>query len=86
MSGTTYSDSKVKEKCAAMNADIPADRVNTEYVYKARKLDEKFLETEPDANARPISKRLSSYPINRGHCVGSPVKAFATYVAIYRSR
>ena len=47
MSGTTYSDSKVKEKCAAMNADIPADRVNTEYVYKARKLDEKFSELNP---------------------------------------
>ena len=47
MSGTTYRDSKVKEKCAAMNADIPADRVNTEYVYKARKLDEKFSELNP---------------------------------------
>ena len=47
MSGTSYSYSKVKEKCAAMNADIPADRVNTEYVYKARKLDEKFSELNP---------------------------------------
>ena len=33
MSGTTYRDSKVKEKGAARNADTRADKVNTEYVY-----------------------------------------------------
>jgi len=32
MSGTTYRDSKVKEKGAARNADTRADKVNTEYV------------------------------------------------------
>ena len=69
MPGTTYRDSKVKEKGAARNAVTRADNVNTEYVYKARKLDYKFFEAEPDANARPIAKRLSSYPSVRGHCV-----------------
>ena len=62
MPGTTYRDSKVKEKGAARNAVTRADKVNTEYVYKARKLDYKFFEAEPDANARPIAKRLNSYP------------------------
>ena len=40
-------------------------------VYKARKLDEKLFETEPNANARPILKRLNSYLRVRGHCVGA---------------
>ena len=71
MSGTTYRDSKVKEKGAARSADTRADRVSTEYAYKARKLDDKFFEAEPDANARPIAKRLNSYPRVRGHCVGA---------------
>ena len=62
MSGTTYRDSKVKEKGAARSADTRADRVSTEYAYKARKLDDKFFEAEPDANARPIAKRLNYIP------------------------
>ena len=40
-------------------------------VYKARKLDEKLFETEPNANARPIPKRLNSYLRVRRHCVGA---------------
>ena len=41
MSGTTYRDSKVKEKGAARSADTRAGRVHMEYVYKARNLDER---------------------------------------------
>ena len=40
-------------------------------VYKARKLDEKLFETAPNANARPIPKRLNSYLRVRRHCVGA---------------
>ena len=53
----TRGDSKVKEKGAARNADARAATFNTEYVYKARNLDEKYFGAEPDATARGSANR-----------------------------
>lgn len=47
----------MKEKGAARNADARAATFNTEYVYKARNLDEKYFGAEPDATARGSANR-----------------------------
>ena len=40
--------------------------IRDRYVYNVRKLDDNVFETESDANARPIAKRLNSYLRVRG--------------------
>ncbi len=55
------------------SADARADKVNGQYVIKtkARKLDTECFSSEPDVEARPVLRRLRSYPRVRGQCVGA---------------
>ena len=61
----------VKEKGVARSANARADKVNGQYLTKARKLDTECFSSEPDVEARPILRRLRSYPKVRGQCVGA---------------
>ena len=47
--------------------------MNGQYVIKtkARKLDTECFSSEPDVEARPVLRRLRSYPRVRGQCVGA---------------
>ena len=44
---------------------------NGQYLTKARKLDTECFSSEPDVEARPVLRRLRSYPRVRGQCVGA---------------
>ena len=61
----------VKEKGVARSANARADKVNGQYLTKARKLDTECFSSEPDVEARPVLRRLRSYPRVRGQCVGA---------------
>ena len=66
----------VKEKGVARSANARADKVNGQYLTKARGTQTRVLDTEcfssePDVEARPILRRLRSYPKVRGQCVGA---------------
>jgi hypothetical protein len=63
----------VKEKGVARSANARADKVNGQYLTKARKLDTECFSSEPDVEARPILRRLRLYPKVRGH----PANAWA---------
>ena len=92
MAPSTYSevsDAMVKDKGIARSADARADKVNGQYLTKARKLDTACFSSEPDVEARPILRRLKSYPKVRGH----PGNAWApsrnavrTSICCYRRR
>ena len=72
MAPSTYSevsDAMVKDKGIARSADARADKVNGQYLTKARKLDTECVSSEPDVEARPILRRLRSYPKVRGQCM-----------------
>jgi len=72
MTPSTHSDAMVKEKGVARSANARADKVNAgQYLTKARKLDTECFSSEPDVEARPILRRLRSYPKVRGQCVGA---------------
>jgi len=71
MGSSTYSDTMVKEKGVARCANARANKVNGQYLTKARKLDEECFPSEPDVEARPILRKLRSYPRVRGQCVGA---------------
>ena len=43
--------------------------MNGQYLTKARKLDTECFSSEPDVEARPVLRRLRSYPRVRGQCV-----------------
>ena len=45
--------------------------MNRQYLTKARKLDAECFPSEPDVEARPILRKLRSYPRVRGQCVGA---------------
>ena len=47
--------------------------MNGQYVIKtkARKLDTECFSSEPDVEARPILRKLRSYPRVRGQCAGA---------------
>jgi len=45
--------------------------VNGQYLTRARKLDTECFSSEPDVEARPILRKLQSYPRVRGQCVGA---------------
>ena len=45
--------------------------MNGQYLTKARKLDTECFSSEPDVEARPVLRRLRSYPRVRGQCVGA---------------
>ena len=45
--------------------------MNGQYLTKARKLDAECFSSEPDVEARPILRKLRSYPRVRGQCVGA---------------
>ena len=69
----------VKEKGVARSANARADKVNGQYLTKARGTQTRVLDTEcfssePDVEARPILRRLRSYPKVRGQCVGAFAK------------
>ena len=68
---STYSDAMVKEKGVARSANARANKVNGQYLTKARKLDTECFSSEPDVKARPVLWRLRSYPGVRGQCVGA---------------
>jgi len=61
MGSSTYSDTMVKEKGVARCANARANKVNRQYLTKARKLDEECFPSEPDVEARPILRKLRSY-------------------------
>ena len=61
----------VKEKGVARCANARANKVNGQYLTKARKLDAECFSSEPDVEARPILQKLRSYPRVRGQCVGA---------------
>ena len=71
MGSSTYSDTMVKEKGVARCANARANKVNRQYLTKARKLDAECFPSEPDVEARPILRKLRSYPRVRGQCVGA---------------
>jgi len=71
MGSSTYSDTMVKEKGVARCANARANKVNGQYLTKARKLDTECFSSEPDVEARPVLRRLRSYPRVRGQCVGA---------------
>ena len=71
MAPSNYNDAMVKEKGVARSANARADKVNGQYLTKARKLDTECFSSEPDVEARPILRRLRSYPKVRGQCVGA---------------
>ena len=48
-----------------------ANKVNGQYLTKARKLDTERFSSEPDVEARPVLRRLRSHPRVRGQCVGA---------------
>ena len=45
--------------------------MNGQYLTKARKLDAECFLSEPDVEARPILRKLRSYPRVRGQCIGA---------------
>ena len=61
----------VKEKGVARCANARANKVNGQYLTKARKLDTECFSSEPDVEARPVLRKLRSYPRVRGQCVGA---------------
>ena len=61
MAPSTYSDAMVKKKGVARSANARADKVNVQYLTKARKLDTECFSSEPDVEARPVLRRLRSY-------------------------
>ena len=71
MASSNYSDAVVKEKVVARSANARADKVNGQYLTKARKLDTECFSSEHDVEARSILRRLRSYPKVRGQCVGA---------------
>ena len=72
MAPSNYNDAMVKEKGVARSANARADKVNAgQYLTKAPKLDTECFSSEPDVEARPILRRLRSYPKVRGQCVGA---------------
>ena len=74
MAPSTYSDAMVKEMGVARSANARADKVNWQYLTKARTLDTEYpvcFSSEPDVEARPMLRRLRSYPKVRGQCVGA---------------
>ena len=71
MGSSTYSDTMVKEKGVARCANARANKVDRQYLTKARKLDAECFPSEPDVEARPILRKLRSYPRVRGQCVGA---------------
>ena len=68
---STYSVAMVKEKSVARSPNARADKVNGQYLTKARKLDTECFSSEPDVEARPVLRKLRSYPRVRGQCVGA---------------
>ena len=48
-----------------------ANKVNGQYLTKARKLDTECFPSEPDVEARPVLRKLRSFPRVRGQCVGA---------------
>ena len=68
---TVYSDAMVKENGVARSANARANKVNGQYLTKARKLDTECFSSEPDVEARPVLRRLRSHPRVRGQCVGA---------------
>ena len=71
MAPSNYNGAMVKEKGVARSANARADKVNGQYLTKARKLDTECFSSEPDVEARPILRRLRSYPKVHGQCVGT---------------
>ena len=72
MAPSNYNDAMVKEKGVARSANARADKVNAgQYLTKAPKLDTECFSSEPDVEARPILRRLRSYPKVRGQCLGA---------------
>ena len=69
MGPSTYSDAMVKEKGIARGANARANKVNGQYLTKARKLDTECFSSEPDVEARPVLRKLRSFPRVRGQCV-----------------
>ena len=45
--------------------------MNGQYLTKARKLDTECFSSEPDVEARPVLRKLRSFPRVRGQCVGA---------------
>tara|TARA_B100000513_G_scaffold103323_1_gene44346 strand:+ start:720 stop:1316 length:597 start_codon:yes stop_codon:yes gene_type:complete len=71
MAPPTYSDAMVKEKGVARSAYARADKVNGQYLTQTRTLNTECFSSEPDVEARPMLRRLRSYPKVRGQCVSA---------------
>tara|TARA_B100000513_G_scaffold142709_1_gene65402 strand:+ start:1632 stop:2081 length:450 start_codon:yes stop_codon:yes gene_type:complete len=69
MAPSTYSVAMVKEKSVARSPNARADKVNGQYLTKARKLDTECVSSEPEVEARPVLRRLRWYPKVRKQCV-----------------
>ena len=86
MGPSTYSDAMVKETGVARCANARANKVNGQYLTKARKLDEECFPSEPDVEARPILRKLRSYPRVRGQCVGTFAECSSDIHLLLRDR
>ena len=71
MGPSPYSDAMVKEKGVARSANARADKVNGQFLTKARKLDTECFSSEPDVEERPGRRKRRAYPGVRGQCVGA---------------
>ena len=87
MAPSTYSVAMVKEKSVARSPNARADKVNGQYLTKARKLDTECVSSEPEVEARPVLRRLRWYPKVRGQCVlGAFRHAARTSICCYWRR
>jgi len=62
MGPSTYSDAMVKEKGVARCANARANKVNGQYLTKARKLDTECFSSEPDVEAKPVLRKTQIVP------------------------
>ena len=86
MALSTYSDAMVKEKGVARSANARANKVNGQYLTKARKLGTECFSSEPDVEARPVLRRLRSHPRVRGQCVGAFAECSSGSICGYERR
>jgi len=84
---STYSDAMVKEKGVARSANAQADKVNEQYLTKARKLDTECFSSELDVEARHASSGGSDRaPKSAGNAWAPSRSAARTAICCYERR
>ena len=84
---STYSDAMVKEKGVARSANAQADKVNEQYLTKARKLDTECFSSELDVEARHASSGGSDRaPKSAGNAWAPSRSAARTAIRCYGRR